>query len=210
MCELLAFSHGSYSFAQIISDEPFIETQAKFVNLWSASGIRQCVVPLITSTPSATGGPPFCTFERLRQCVSYQNGRRRSFTWKNISMFYWWGGGSKQNKSSPHRVERRTHRHGFGWRWWVENKGFFEHILISNIHGLAAFLYDWTTESLFVCVMKHIKEYVPKLNPLMCMCAHALASMCACLYFTCMYQWCGWVPKFFLADRTSIGRNEEP
>lgn len=80
---------------------------------------------------------------------------------------------SKWNKSCLHHVERRTHRHGFGWRWWVENKAFFEQILISNIHGLAAFFYDWTTESLFVCVMKHIEGYVPKLKwGCVCVCTH--------------------------------------
>lgn len=69
---------------------------------------------------------------------------------------------SKWNTSSLHYVERRMHRHGFGWRWWVENKAFFEHILISNIHGLALFFYDWTTERLFVCIMKHIEGHVPE------------------------------------------------
>ena len=46
----------------------------------------------------------------------------------------------------------------------MENKAFFEQILISNVHSLAAFFYDWTTESLFVCLMKHIEGYVPELN----------------------------------------------
>lgn len=46
----------------------------------------------------------------------------------------------------------------------MENKAFFELILISNVHGLAPFFYDWTTESLFVCVMKHIEGYVSELK----------------------------------------------
>lgn len=55
----------------------------------------------------------------------------------------------------------------------MENKAFFEQILISNIHGLAAFFYDWTTGSLFVCVMKHIEGHVPKLKWVcVCVCSH--------------------------------------
>lgn len=46
----------------------------------------------------------------------------------------------------------------------MENKAFFELILISNVHGLAPFFYDWTTECLFVCVMKHIEGYVSELK----------------------------------------------
>lgn len=42
---------------------------------------------------------------------------------------------SKWNKSGLYHVERRTHRHGSGWRCWVENKAFFEQILISNVHS---------------------------------------------------------------------------
>lgn len=51
----------------------------------------------------------------------------------------------------------------------MENKAFFEQILISNVHSLAGFFYDWTTESLFVCLMKHIEGYVPELN---CVCVY--------------------------------------
>lgn len=90
---------------------------------------------------------------------------------------------SKWNKSGLHHVQRHTHRHGFGWRWWVENKAFFEQILISNVHSLAPFFYDWTTESLFVCLMKHIEGYVPELNCLcICVCACVHVCMCADLH----------------------------
>lgn len=118
---------------------------------------------------------------------------------------------SKWNKRGLHHVERRTHRHGFGWRWWVENKAFFEQILISNVHSLAAFFYDWTTESLFVCLMKHIEGYVPELNCVcVCVCVRTLASTCACIHFICMYLLYGWVPTFFLAHYSSIGRDKKP
>ncbi len=62
----------------------------------------------------------------------------------------------------------------------MENKAFFEQILISNVHSLAAFFYDWTTESLFVCLMKHIEGYVPKLN-WVCLCvrAHSRTRVCS-------------------------------
>lgn len=63
----------------------------------------------------------------------------------------------------------------------MENKAFFEQILISNVHSLAAFFYDWTTESLFVCLMKHIEGYVPELNCVflcVCVCAHTCQNMC--------------------------------
>lgn len=41
----------------------------------------------------------------------------------------------------------------------MENKAFFEYILINDIHGLAAFTCDWSAESLFVCVIeKHLKQ----------------------------------------------------
>ncbi len=62
----------------------------------------------------------------------------------------------------------------------MENKAFFEQILISNVHSLAAFFYDWTTESLFVCLMKHIEGYVPELN-CVCVCVHAQARKHVCL-----------------------------
>jgi len=39
----------------------------------------------------------------------------------------------------------------------MENKAFFEQILISNVHSLAARFYDWTAQSLFVCLMKHVE-----------------------------------------------------
>lgn len=96
---------------------------------------------------------------------------------------------SKWNKSGLHHVERRTHRHGFGWRCWVENKAFFEQILISNVHSLAAFFYDWTTESLFVCLMKHIEGYVPELNSCLCTSArtrHASVRVPASVSFACI------------------------
>lgn len=100
---------------------------------------------------------------------------------------------SKWNTSSFGYAKRHMHRHGFGWRWWVENKAFFEHILISNIHGLALFFYDWSTESLFVCVMKHIEGHVPE-SALLCVhaCVRTLTAMCACIYFICKYlAWVG-------------------
>lgn len=40
----------------------------------------------------------------------------------------------------------------------MENKVFFEPILISNVHSLAPSFYDWSTESVFVDLMKHIKS----------------------------------------------------
>lgn len=70
----------------------------------------------------------------------------------------------------------------------MENKAFFEHILISNIHGLALFFYYWTTERLFVCAIKHIEGHVPE-AALVCVhaCVHTLAALCACIYFICKY-----------------------
>lgn len=95
---------------------------------------------------------------------------------------------SKGNKSSLHHVERRTHRHGFGRGWRLENKGFFDPILISNVHSLAAFFYDWATESLFVSLMKHIEGYVPDLN---------YVCVCTCFHFICMYLLFWWARTFF-------------
>lgn len=90
---------------------------------------------------------------------------------------------SKWNTSSLDYAGRRMHRHGFGWRWWVENKAFFEHILISNIQDLALFFYDWTTERLFVCIMKHTEGHVPE-SALVCacMCAHINSHVCVHLF----------------------------
>lgn len=116
---------------------------------------------------------------------------------------------SKWNKSCLHHVERRAHRHGFGWRWWVENKAFFEQILISNIHGLAAFFYDWTTERLFVCVMKHIEGYVPKLKWVcVCVCTHKQACVLASISFACICYMGGCPHSFWLIS--SIGRDKKP
>ena len=80
----------------------------------------------------------------------------------------------------------------------MENKAFFEQTLISNVHSLAAFFYDWTTESLFVCLMKHIEGYVPELN-FVCVCVQTPASVCTWAHFICMYLLYRWVPKLFLA-----------
>lgn len=69
----------------------------------------------------------------------------------------------------------------------MENKAFFEQTLISNVHSLAAFFYDWTTESLFFSLMKHIEGYVPELNFVcVCVCRRQQACVPGPISFACI------------------------
>lgn len=81
----------------------------------------------------------------------------------------------------------------------MENKAFFEQILISNVHSLAACFYDWPSESLFVCLMKHIEGYVPELN---CVCVFAPRTrqrprVLASVSFACICYMGAWPHCFF-------------
>lgn len=62
----------------------------------------------------------------------------------------------------------------------MENKVFFEPVLISNVHSLAASFYDWSTESFFVDLMKHIKRYVHEVNSVIfvCVAGTLVSSVC--------------------------------
>ena len=79
----------------------------------------------------------------------------------------------------------------------MENKAFFEQILISNVHSLAAFFYDWTTESLFVCLMKHIEGYVPELNSCLCTSAPCERVCLRLFHLHVSVKWVGAQHSFF-------------
>ena len=144
--------------------------QTKFIRLHSAWGIVQqtAVILLLFYWPPLLPMIKHYTSSKPDNAIGSQL-KEKLVSSKKYQYVLLVRSESKWNKSGLHHVERRTHRHGFGWGWWVENKAFFEQILISNVHSLAAFFYDWTTESLFVCLMKHIEGYVPQLN---CVCVY--------------------------------------
>ena len=158
------------------------KTQTRSVRLQSAPGIMQqtTVILLLIYWPPLLPMIKHYTPSNADNVVVSQL-KEKLVSLKKYQYVLLVGPRSNWNKSSLHHVGRRTHRHGFGWRWWVENKAFFERILISNVHSLAAFFYDWTTESLFVCLMKHIEGYVPELNRV-CLCVGAHASKRVCLH----------------------------
>lgn len=93
----------------------------------------------------------------------------------------------------------------------MENKGFFEQILISNVHSLAASFYDWPTESLFVCLMKHIKGYAPELNSVCVFaCAHAFhACVLTSIAFACIC-YMGGCPHSFWLIRVPLAGHTKP
>lgn len=94
----------------------------------------------------------------------------------------------------------------------MENKAFFEHILINDIHGLAAFPRDWTTESLFVCViethLRRVSTPPPKKKTKKQKKSLTHVCMSACAHFsnpcTCICRVAA-LPEFLLARQASLG-----